>query len=310
MAEFDLLAFIQQNISTIASSTQFVAGAVVGAMFLRKKNRIETGTQEFEKIKAGLIKEAAEELLNAGKISLYEFCKMDNYLEIAKKADEYRKTDTIPPQSFGWHTRFYEDSGNISDEKLQDIWAKVLAGEIDHPGSCSLRTLDCLRNISKEEAELFQKVCDASIRVGKSVLLPRFGGVMEDKGITYDDVLRLDDCGLMKSASGMVVGMPIGESYGIVTYDDKWVLLAKKRQGANSFRLELPQYLFSACGSELYGVVGTETDIPKLCEMIKGEFNNYEFACGQVVNNDNGKITYTVITLEVHREDTTEGLKG
>lgn len=87
-------------------------------------------------------------------------------------------------------------------------------------------------------------------------------------------------------------------------------MLAKKQQGANSFRLELPQYLFSACGSELYGVVGAETDIPKLCEMMKAEFNNYEFACGQVVRNDNGKITYSAITLEVHRGESAESLDG
>ena len=139
MASFDIVGFIQNNISTIAPSVQFVAGAVVSAMFLRKKTSIETGTKAFEKIKAAKLGEAADALLDSGRITYTEFWKMKNYAEIAKKADELKaeQAEKIPPQDFDWHTRFYEACGNISDDEMQEIWAAVLSGEIGNPGSYS-----------------------------------------------------------------------------------------------------------------------------------------------------------------------------
>ena len=54
--------------------------------------------------------------------------------------------------------RFLNIAEEISDEEMQDIWGRVLAGEIKKPKSYSLRTLEVLRNISKEEAKLIIKV--------------------------------------------------------------------------------------------------------------------------------------------------------
>ena len=45
----------------------------------------------------------------------------------------------------------------ISDKDLQDIWGRILAGEIKKPKSYSLRTLEVMRNMSKDEASLIMK---------------------------------------------------------------------------------------------------------------------------------------------------------
>ncbi len=52
MKDFNIISFIQNNISMIEPSVQVVAGIVISTMFLRKKKSIETGTIEFEIIKA------------------------------------------------------------------------------------------------------------------------------------------------------------------------------------------------------------------------------------------------------------------
>ena len=85
MASFDITSFIQNNVSTLAPIAQAVAGTVVGAMLLRKKTGVETGTIEFEKIKAGKFSEAVDILLESGKITYTEFFKMKNYSDIARK---------------------------------------------------------------------------------------------------------------------------------------------------------------------------------------------------------------------------------
>ena len=305
MASFDIVGFIQNNISTITSSAQVVACGVVSAMFLRKKTSIETGTKAFEKIKAAKLGEAAEELLDSGRITYTEFWKMKNYSDIAKKADELRteQTEEILPQDFDWHTRFYEACGSISDDEIQEIWAAVLSGEISNPGSYSLRTLECLRNISKEEAKLFKKVCDCSVLIGGSVILPKFGGIMEENGITYDDVIKLDDCGLIKSDVGMSIGMPVNSKYSILTTDDKHALLVRLREGSSKKRLDLMDYLFTATGKELYSIVGSKTSIEDFCKILQSEYQEFDFALGQIVNREGNHITYSIMTLSVSKTE-------
>ena len=38
--------------------------------------------------------------------------------------------------------RFFDAVGNISEQELHLLWAKILAGELSRKGSFSLRTLD------------------------------------------------------------------------------------------------------------------------------------------------------------------------
>lgn len=303
MADFNIISFIQNNMPTLVPSVQVVAGAVISTMFLRKKKSIETGTTEFEKIKAEKLGETAEMLLRAGRITYTEYFKMNNYAEIARKADELRKEQwrEIPQQDFDWHIRFYEACGNVTNEDMQNIWAKLLSGEINQPGSYSFRTLECLKNLTTKEAKLFEKVCRYSAKMGGNVFFPRFGDIMYKNNITYDDIIDLDDCGLLKSDSGMNIRMSVGLDFAIIASDNKFVLLVKKRRKDNRNYLEMPDYLFTAVGAELYSVVGGEMDIISLCRILQNEYQDFEFACGQIISRNGEQITYSVITADINK---------
>lgn len=54
-----------------------------------------------------------------------------------------------------WTARFFGYVQDVSSADIRRIWAKILAGEVQCPGSVSLRTLSILRNMSRREAELF-----------------------------------------------------------------------------------------------------------------------------------------------------------
>lgn len=70
-----------------------------------------------------------------------------------------------------WLMRFYDSVGCTSNDVLQDLWAKILAGEINHPNSCSLRTLDILKNVTEKEARVFEKLCKFIARCEKKITL-------------------------------------------------------------------------------------------------------------------------------------------
>lgn len=57
-----------------------------------------------------------------------------------------------------WIRRWRDIVGNVSGEDLQSLWGRLLAGEIKTPGKHSLRTLDIIRNISSEDAQLIAKL--------------------------------------------------------------------------------------------------------------------------------------------------------
>jgi hypothetical protein len=158
--------YIQPAIST-------VFGAVVSTLFLRKN----TSQTEIEKIKQAKFANVADTLLDAGVITHLEYYKCKNFTKIAEKADKYyaeqrakEETETKPKQiNIDWFVRFFEDAGNVSDEMMQELWAKILAGEVKQPGRFSLRTLETLKNMSQEEARALKAVAPYAMRMGSEV---------------------------------------------------------------------------------------------------------------------------------------------
>lgn len=105
-----------------------------------------------------------------------------------------------------WFQKFLSEAKNISDTDVQNMWGRILAGEIERPGSFSIRSLTILRNISSTEAQLFHILASQSVRVhhphwngeelfpfvmllNNNYLLPR--------GMSYGVLENLQDAGLI-----------------------------------------------------------------------------------------------------------------
>ena len=59
--------------------------------------------------------------------------------------------------------RWISEASNVSDETLQDLWARLLAGELESPGSVSNDTMSIARDLTKERAGEFQTLCSAAL---------------------------------------------------------------------------------------------------------------------------------------------------
>jgi len=53
-----------------------------------------------------------------------------------------------------------EHSKEISNEEMQELIAKIIAGEYNQPGSYSMKTLQTIKMLGKDDLELFEKVCN------------------------------------------------------------------------------------------------------------------------------------------------------
>ncbi|WP_428115088.1 DUF2806 domain-containing protein [Candidatus Poriferisodalis sp.] len=61
-----------------------------------------------------------------------------------------------------WTARFFSEVQDVSSAGLQQLWARILAGEVRQPGSTSLRTLELLRNMDRNVAIVFQRLCSVT----------------------------------------------------------------------------------------------------------------------------------------------------
>ena len=169
-----------------------------------------------------------------------------------------------------------------------------------------MRTLECLRNLSKEEAMLFLKICEASIQIGRNVALPRIDSYLDQKKITYDEIIRLEDCGLIKADASIQTTLGVTKEYRILTHSDAWVLLTKKKEEATkkgTHRLAIDEYLFSQSGAELFTVIGINgnRDFIDICDLFRKQFTDFDFERGQIISRSGNQIQYLILKVEENK---------
>ncbi len=122
-----------------------------------------------------------------------------------------REVDDHEPDH-DWTARFFADVQDVSSEEMQVLWARVLAGEVERPGSTSIRTLGILKNLDQTTALLFRKFCSACVflspdpdnKVFIDARVPSLGGnaahnALQAYGFSFNSLNRLNEHGLILS---------------------------------------------------------------------------------------------------------------
>ena len=110
--------------------------------------------------------------------------------------------ETATPSSVedDWIVNFFEKSRIVSDNEMQELWSRVLAGEANDPGTYSKRTVNFLPDLDKGEAALFTKLCGFVWGIG--ALVPLVFDVQAEiynkHGIDFGTLQHLDSIGLVK----------------------------------------------------------------------------------------------------------------
>ena len=112
--------------------------------------------------------------------------------------DQQEPSDT--PIEDDWLFAWRDYAGRVSAKELQDLWGRILAGEVKQPGSYSMRTLEFLKGLSKPEAELISKaarfVIDGRIYRDKEEYL-------EADGLHFSNLLFLQDIGVLSGVEAL-----------------------------------------------------------------------------------------------------------
>jgi len=99
-----------------------------------------------------------------------------------------------------WITNFFEKSRIVSDEDMQQLWGRVLAGEANAPGSFSKRTVNLMADLDKSDAELFTKLCGFAWQIGNIVPLVYDvqNEIYNDHGVNFNSLSHLESLGLIQ----------------------------------------------------------------------------------------------------------------
>lgn len=253
-----LILCLQNGLET-ASKVGPIVGAIFAAIFLRKN----TKDVEFEKLKAGKFREVADRLLASGYMTYTEFYKAANFLHVAELADQVfkhdyqNKADENQKYDFDWYMRFYDIVGNISDEEMQALWARILAGEIHRKGTYSLQLLDILKNFTQKQAELFNRVCSHCFISGDNVYIPNDNEYLQFANITYQDILDLDALGLINSGGTTSLSVKVQPDRPALFGNDMLrMVIEYNGQGNATQEFSFLQFPFTSAGRELITLIG------------------------------------------------------
>lgn len=170
---------------------------------------------------------------------------------------------------------------------MQKIWSKVLAGEVKEPTTFSLRTLNCLRNMSVSDAKLFELV--HSIMIEDDCVISDMD-FLKKNGICYDDILKLDECGLINSSGNIESRDKVTTDWRKIFDFGEYILEGKTNNEVYDY--SFPAYPLTTAGKELCRISKKTLSIDKIKDISKYivrnnlqlQFRLYKSDSGETIN--------------------------
>lgn len=195
------------------------------------------------------------------------------------------------PVDDDWITRLFQIVKDINSEEMQFVWGKILAGEIKQPGSFSLRTLEAIRNMTKQDAEVFQKIVPLVMQTSRSQFITSSSDILSQFGISYESILRLDECGLLNSSGMLSLELRVTNHKDASVYN-KETLIHIIGTDTEEIKVSFGVYALTRTGSELYKILDFTVN------------NEYSFAFAEKIFEENKRTKVSVHKINFFSGDT------
>jgi len=157
-----------------------------------------------------------------------------------------------------WVTNFFDKSRIVSDNEMQELWARVLAGEVNSPGTYSKRTVNFVGDLDKSDAELFAKICGFALQIGNLVplIFDEQDHIYNSTGINFSSLSHLESIGLIQfnNLQGFA-RLKLPKRIDVYYYGQPIHLELPKEDGENE--LQLGRVLLTKIGHELAPICGS-----------------------------------------------------
>lgn len=159
-----------------------------------------------------------------------------------------------------WITNFFEKRRLVSDDEMQSMWASILAGEANAPGSFSKKTIELAASLEKRDAQLFTRFCTFcwTIEEVSPLIFGNTEKIYNDAGINFSSLSHLDSIGLITFNSLSIFIRKELPKYATVFYYGKPVTIEFP---SDKNVLKVGEALLTRSGKELASIAGaTQSD--------------------------------------------------
>jgi len=169
-----------------------------------------------------------------------------------------------------WVERFITLCEDTSNDSMQKLWAKILAGETVSPGTFSIKSLQTLKQMTQREADALQKctaICGYNEKDDSHLILlgyykkPSLFDLLRKgnkvslnlgkAGISFPQVLTLMDIGLLYRKEIESASLKVGQEMHISFLSQRVTLKPKNND------LVLSYYKFTQTGDELRKLINS-----------------------------------------------------
>lgn len=183
-----------------------------------------------------------------------------NLINIGAKAAKY--IDSSKPSDVGidndvfWG--FLDHAKGISNDEMQELIAKIIAGEYNAPGTYSMSMLQIIKMLGKSELELFEKMCSLLIN-GDQIPQDLFSlpenakGFMNELAVDFGSLQLLQSLALFLP-NDMTRSMenPDKKNFRTVYFDKDILFLPITPEDVNTLKISMPGFFgLSPVGKQL-----------------------------------------------------------
>lgn len=156
-----------------------------------------------------------------------------------------------------WLVYFFDKAKNVSKEEMAVIFGKILAKEMNTPGSVSKSLIHILSIISYKEAEAFLNLANFSVTIENRLYViiynSKFDILYSKYGLRQEDIFDLADVGLVQySETGYI--SEVSDEAKLKYFDCEWDVGDKKK-------IRVGDVILSKSGEELLSII---TDVNKI----------------------------------------------
>ncbi|MFI3249543.1 MAG: DUF2806 domain-containing protein [Eubacteriales bacterium] len=235
--------------------------------------------------------------------------KQNNFEQVLEKTEDLLVNDNDvndEPLDPDFFFKVRDCSGEVSNEEMQNWWAKLIAGEVKKPGSFSRRTLETLKNLSEEEARFFEKICKiAPVFNGERTLL-HDEEFLKLGDIDINQLYQMQDTQLLDLFTVILTPSFNFDEPSILIIDENYVIKTSK-----DGELKIPKITFTQQGKELARLITAPIELNTVIQFaITVDCNNenidlslheietYDKVAGTITYNDENLLMCTCSTNE------------
>jgi len=235
-----------------------------------------------------------------------EMRKQENIEMVVDKAKtflESEECDNSEDVDEDWVSRFFDSVQDVSNDDMQRLWGRILAGEIKRPKSFSLRCMDTLSKMTRQEAMLFESLRPYIIKYGRTWAIIRDDKLNEKYKIDYGKIISMAECGLMDSSAIMSLTIVVKKPYPLeIVYGGEMLRASSEAER----KVVFPIYKLTQTGTELLHILDEKINqdyFQDVAGWLAKRNGDVEFMMHKVVSkNPDGSIQYLVSGRKIEKE--------